>query len=899
MRTTLVVVAATTVFAGWGLTEAVVGQPAAASVTVLDTYSVWRLYQTLKPPVLDLDGGLTPVMTPLDWLNRDTPDVPAGWPQPDFDDTTWLRGSARSAAQTPYLARLCLRAKFEVTDPSQVGPLSLNLAYYGGAVVYVNGHEIARKNVVGSGKAELAEGYPPEAFLTEDGKIVPSGWVRERYKSAMAARRREFNDIAIPADKLRKGMNVIAVELVRSPYHKVVDEKKDTELNEQSRLNKGVPYDLSWNTCEMLGVQLTAQGASGLVPNVARPDGLQLWNSDILIPDFESDQGDRCEPLRPIAIKGARNGWFSGKIVVGSTEAIEGLKAVCSDLRQGNATVHASAVRIRYGYNWGGSVNRYSESVRGQAPLIDALLESPPATFPATRYGTVVPIWLTVRIPADARPGTYIGELTITAKDHPPRKVAVTLHVADWTLPNVEDRRTWVELIQSPDSLAAEYDLPLWSDRHWDMIAQSLRLIGEVGNRVAYVPLICHTNSGNEQSMVRFVKKTDGSWGFDFSVMDKYLDLVQQKMGRPVFTVFTAWEIYLQPPDKEVVINESDSDYVRMEKSWAAARWDLRDKGPAVTVVNPESGQVETVYLPRYETPQAKVIWKSLFDELHKRMAQRGIEDTMRLGMASDVWPSTEELTVLQEVSGNLEWVMHTHGGVSRIGRKMRGIADVSYIAYVWDVKYAPDPSEGRVYGWKMPGLMAQFRRFQALNTMSPSALMHFSELNITGYQRGLGRIGADFWASFKDKRGRRSGYVWSRYPQSLWHSLNLSSHMLVPGPDGPVASTRLEYLREGIQQCEARIAIERVLTDEALKAKLGQDLAKRCQDVLDERLREIWRAGSDMNLTGRDYASSKLTGDSYGGVAGHCWFAGSGWLDRTQQFYELAGEVTRKIDAR
>ncbi|MBN2581858.1 MAG: hypothetical protein JXL80_02240, partial [Planctomycetes bacterium] len=700
--------------------------------------------------------------------------------------------------------------------------------------------------------------------------------------------------------------------------HKIVDEKKDTELNEQSRLNKGVPYDLSWHTCEMLDVQLVSEGEAGLVPNAARPEGQrpaleatarldrdaappaaqtegwQLWNSDFLIPDFESDQGDRCEPLRPIAIKGVCNGWHSGKVVVGSPKPIEGLKAVCGDLKQGSATVPASVVRVRYGYNWGGTVARYGESTRGSAGLIDALLEEPLETFSGERYGTVVPIWLTVKVPADAKPGTYTGELTVTAAGEQPRKVPVSLEVADWTMPEPADRRTWVELMQSPDTLAAEYELPLWSDKHWEMIGQSLRLIGEAGNRMVYVPLICHTNSGNEQSMVRFVKKSDGSWGYDFSIMDKYLDLVQQKMGRPAMVVFTAWEVYLRPPEKEIVVNEDDSSYVRMEKSWAAARWDLRGKGPAVTAVNPDNGELEMVHLPRYEAPESKAIWQPLFDELHKRMAARGIEDTMRLGMASDTWPSKEETEMLQEVSGGLSWVMHTHGG-NRVGRKMHDIGEISYIAYVWNVEYAPDPSEGHVYGWKQPELMTQFRRFTALNNMSPSALMHFEELNITGHQRGLGRIGADFWAAFKDKRGRRSGHVWSRYLQSLWHSLNLSSHMLVPGPKGPVASTRLEYLREGIQQSEARVAIERVLTDEALKAKLGDAMAKQCQEVLDERLREVWRSGSEMNLTGRDYASSKLNGDSYGGIAGHCWFAGSGWQDRTQKFYDLAGEVVRK----
>jgi hypothetical protein len=865
-------------------------------VVVLDTHSVWRTFQTLKPPVLALDSGLTPVLAPKDWMNRDTPEPPEGWTQVNFDDSTWLRGSSRSHAQTPYLSRLCLRARFQVADPSQVSGLKLKLSYYGGAIVYLNGREVKRANLTGQGAATIGEGYPVEAFVAEDGKIVPSGWIRERYKAAMAARERTLKDVDLPSASLVQGVNVVAVELIRSPYHKVVDEKKEAMADPKARDSKGSPYDLSWNTCEMRGIQLTAAEASGLTPNAVRPKGeVQIWNSDVLLRDYESDLGDRCEPLRPVAIKGARNGWFSGKVVLGSDQSIEGLAVTCSDLKQGGETIPASAVRVRYGWSWGGdSGAAYSEALPASRSPLDALLEKPLDAFPSTGAGAVVPVWFTVRVPKAAKAGTYAGTATVTTKGGFKRDVALTLDVADWTLPDQQDYRTWVELIQSPDTLAEEYKVPLWSDAHWKLMAQSMRYIGESSSRVAYVPLIAQTNFGNAESMVRWIKKDDGTCDYDFTIVDKYLDMVAKEMGTPDMVVFTAWEIYLKPPENEVKVAAGDSDYVKMEKSWAAARWDLRDKGPAVTALDPSTGKTELVRLPRYEDASAKALWAPLFKQLRQRLAARGWEKAMVIGMASDVSPSKAEMTVLQEVSGGLPWIMHTHGG-NRVGQKIQGQGEVCYVAYVWNVAYAPDPSEGRLYGWQRNELETQFLRFGGLNNMSPSALAHFLELNITGRQRGLGRIGADFWAPFKNNKGRREGYAWSRYPQSLWHSLNLSSHMLVPGPDGPVASTRYEYLRQGLQECEARIALERILTDEALKAKLGTDLAKRCQDVLDERLRETWRAGSEMNITGREYATGKLGGDSYGGYAGHCWYVGSGWQERSQKFLNLVAEATAK----
>ena len=86
----------------------------------------------------------------------------------------------------------------------------------------------------------------------------------------------------------------------------------------------------------------------------------------------------------------------------------------------------------------------------------------------------------------------------------------------------------------------------------------------------------------------------------------------------------------------------------------------------------------------------------------------------------------------------------------------------------------------------------------------------------------GLTRLAGDYWPVIKDRRGRRQGTVTDRYPSSKWMNLNICNPVLAPGAKGPVATSRFEWLREGIQECEARIAIERALTDERLRRRLG-----------------------------------------------------------------------------
>jgi hypothetical protein len=118
-----------------------------APAVVLDTLSVWRIHETLKPPLIQLDDGLKPVTSTYEWLDRETAAAPTDWTSPEFPDRNWLRGGARAASRTPYLADQCLRAQFEVTEPARVKDLNLSLTYYGGAIVYVNGQELVRGHV--------------------------------------------------------------------------------------------------------------------------------------------------------------------------------------------------------------------------------------------------------------------------------------------------------------------------------------------------------------------------------------------------------------------------------------------------------------------------------------------------------------------------------------------------------------------------------------------------------------------------------------------------------------------------------------------------------------------------------------------------------------------------------
>jgi hypothetical protein len=99
-------------------------------------------------------------------------------------------------------------------------------------------------------------------------------------------------------------------------------------------------------------------------------------------------------------------------------------------------------------------------------------------------------------------------------------------------------------------------------------------------------------------------------------------------------------------------------------------------------------------------------------------------------------------------------------------------------------------------------------------------------------------------------------------------------SDMLAPGKDGPIGTVRLECFRENLQEIEARVFIEKTLDNAATRAKLGDELANRCQALLDER---YWEMMAAINSP-----------DFLGGVQGS--------TARAERLYAAAAEVAAKL---
>ncbi|KKM00225.1 hypothetical protein LCGC14_1806580, partial [marine sediment metagenome] len=656
---------------------------------------------------------------------------------------------------------------------------------------------------------------------------------------------------------------VLAVAIHRAPADQIIFIRRIIRYPEAAMQDDRI----HWCRTGLIDLKLSAPPAAAVTPNVSRTKGrgFLAWNQSILRRVYTSDYADPFAPLAPVRITGVRKGVFAGQIVVGSDTPIKGLRVKVTDLK-GPGKIPASAVAVRYAVA-DGAIARGNK-----ARTFDSLAWAAPAEVPvyAKGGGALQPIWITVTVPAGAKAGDYAGRITMAADGVAPITTELRLHVVDWSLPAPADFVTRMDIVESPESVAMAYNVPLWSDEHFKLLDKVFGLMAPLAARTLYITCVRRTHFGNEHAMVRWTRDADRNLLPDLSIVEKYLDVATKHLGKIPGVILYCWE-----PTRSMG-----------HAGGAGSPGRTHDKPILLTMVDPKTGKLKRRKGPAWGTPESKALWTALAKGMKRVLAKRGMADSMLFGLIGDNRPTKQAMDDIGAGSPGTKWAAHSHYYVT----KWRGYP-IGMASSLWGIGCVPvDPDQGYGYGWNNPFWLVYYPR--EMSASSPlvdyrtkvETWMGARSRSLQAYAkakgaRGLGRLGADFWRVIKDYRGNLKDSLAGRYPESYWGQLNMNycvPRLLGKGPNGPLATIRYEAFRENIQEVEARIFIEKALLDPKAAAVLGDDLVRRCRIVLDERIRMALHAAGE----------------------GLVWFVSSGWDERAAKLFRLAAEVDKKLKA-
>ncbi|MFT3674486.1 MAG: DUF6067 family protein [Chitinophagaceae bacterium] len=141
---------------------------------------------------------------------------------------------------------------------------------------------------------------------------------------------------------------------------------------------------------------------------------------------------------------------------------------------------------------------------------------------------TVQPVWLSIKVPADAVAGQYTGTVTIEAGKK--YTLTISLHVIDRTLPPASEWKYQLDLWQHPAAIARVHQLELWSDAHFESMRKYYTMLAGAGQKNITVSIVNepwgHQTYDDYPSLIKWTKKKNGTWIYDYSLFDKYVSFV-------------------------------------------------------------------------------------------------------------------------------------------------------------------------------------------------------------------------------------------------------------------------------------------------------------------------------------------------------------------------------------
>ena len=156
---------------------------------------------------------------------------------------------------------------------------------------------------------------------------------------------------------------------------------------------------------------------------------------------------------------------------------------------------------------------------------------------------TAVAVFAEIKIPKDAKPGKYDIPVTFYISDmfsceEKAGETTVSLEVFAYTLPDMKDSPFFLDLWQHNCNVARKYDTEPFGDAHFDIMDKYLASMAALGQKTVTLILSdtpwsgqwCHLETRNdanlyEYSIVKIFKNADGSFEYDLSAAQRYIDL--------------------------------------------------------------------------------------------------------------------------------------------------------------------------------------------------------------------------------------------------------------------------------------------------------------------------------------------------------------------------------------
>ncbi len=223
--------------------------------------------------------------------------------------------------------------------------------------------------------------------------------------------------------------------------------------------------------------------------------------------------------------------------VISSDTELEDVTLSVSDLSNGKSGIKSGNISVQFvsfvvsdlldTTKYGQCGQRQDKSEWGEVLVADVLDLKESMNIPA---GRKQPVWMTVNVPSNAKPGKYRGKLTVSSSNAKSRSLPVELIVSDHILPPDSDWTFHLDLWQNPYSVARYENVPLWSDAHFEAMRPVMKMLAEAGQKSVTATIMNRPWNGQTEdafgSMVTKIRRIDGTWLYDYTIFDRWVEFM-------------------------------------------------------------------------------------------------------------------------------------------------------------------------------------------------------------------------------------------------------------------------------------------------------------------------------------------------------------------------------------
>lgn len=221
------------------------------------------------------------------------------------------------------------------------------------------------------------------------------------------------------------------------------------------------------------------------------------------------------ETAKTIKLTAWKNERVSGQFVVWSKAKVDQLRVKVGELvNEKGRKIDADAVQARF--------VRY---VMAHKELVGDVLDTAErVNLPAKGYR---PCWITVTVPAKAKPGLYKAPIEVVGCGGAKVSFNLELNVLDLRLTDAEDWGFFLDLWQHPWAVARYHGAVPFSKAHYELLKPIYQELANAGQKTITTTLTDlpwnHQNYDPYYTMIKHYRHKDGSWTHDYSLFDEYV----------------------------------------------------------------------------------------------------------------------------------------------------------------------------------------------------------------------------------------------------------------------------------------------------------------------------------------------------------------------------------------